>query len=210
MLCEHNTLVQASSHGIGSSTLFDPHDLDDDLEPGVGEVLVPHTMRGHEFLERLELVLLPVGVHEVLVEYDDGSADDARCQRLKDVPGRRVDIAIDVKERHWTLVSRQPGRNRLAEKSLMGAERSRHSGQLALRIEARRIPAPRVRQADEAVETVNLAARQALRNVPNRPTLVDAALEIVAIDRDVAQERCPEPAAPPSPPRRLRSYVRRT
>src|SRR5271169_3308503 len=69
-----------------------------DLLPGKSEIGVFDAARADEFLERLELVPLPVRIIEIFVEQDHGSVHEPRRQQFQNSLGRTVEIAIDMDE----------------------------------------------------------------------------------------------------------------
>src|SRR5262249_526470 len=74
----------------------------------IAEILVVNALRRDEFVPGLDLVLLPTGVVEILIEDDHGSWLQPVFQPVKDIDGRRIKIAIDVQKGDWPWVFRSP------------------------------------------------------------------------------------------------------
>src|ERR1700722_3954257 len=157
---------------------------------GKSEIGVFDTVCADEFLERLELVPLPVRIIEIFVEQDHGSFRQPGRAPLQNGLVRTVEIAIDVDEGDRAGIVGQPGRQARVEVAPVQPHAIRHARQAAPDVERLATEAetrPRLRQALEAVETVDGARADLSRHVADRTAGEDAEFEIMAVDADGMQ-----------------------
>src|ERR1700722_2456258 len=139
-----------------------------DLLSGKSEIGVFDAVCADEFLERLELVPLPVRIIEILVEQDHGSVHEPRREKFQNGLGRAVEIAIDVDEGDRPGIVGQPWRQARVEVALVQPHVIRHPRQAAFDIERLAAEAetrPSLGQALEAVKAVDGARADMARGV---------------------------------------------